>query len=279
MIRLTSIAAAVFTAAFLAATAPTPVAADSNIDQVTYLTFSGPVQMPGVTLPAGKYVFRYADTALHNIIQVLDGEQRQILGQWFFVPRNRTTEEMSAANGKPVVTFHESAAGVTPAIQFYFYPTDLAGKEFIYPKDQALRIAAGGNGTVLATDSDVASGGAPNVYEVGASASAETAAASAETAPVADQAESTASAAAAAEPAPAAEAVATDRGTDLSADRDQAVGTSGEQVPAATDSDTTPRQQASNELPQTASPFQLIGFLGLMSLAGGFGLRLARSTN
>ena len=25
-----------------------------------YLTFSGPVQMPGMTLPAGKYVFKLA---------------------------------------------------------------------------------------------------------------------------------------------------------------------------------------------------------------------------
>ena len=38
-------------------------------------------------------------------------------------------------------------------------------------------------------------------------------------------------------------------------------------------------KQASNELPTTASPLQLIGLLGLMALAGGFGLRLARSTN
>ena len=39
-----------------------------------------------------------------------------------------------------------------------------------------------------------------------------------------------------------------------------------------------PRQQAANELPKTASPYSLIGLLGLLSLAGGFGLRLARAT-
>ncbi len=33
-----------------------------------------------------------------------------------------------------------------------------------------------------------------------------------------------------------------------------------------------------DELPKTASPYGLIGLLGLLSLAGGFGLRLARST-
>ena len=92
MKRFTSIAAAVFTAAFLTA-ATSASAQDSNVNQRTYLTFSGPVQMPGVTLPAGKYVFRLADTSLHNVMQVFDSEEKHIIGQWFFVPVERTTEE------------------------------------------------------------------------------------------------------------------------------------------------------------------------------------------
>src|SRR5689334_25430141 len=82
MKRFTSIAAAVFTAAFLAA-ATTVSAQDSNIDQRMYLTFSGPVQMPGVTLQAGKYTFKLADTALHNVMQVFDANEQHIIGQWF----------------------------------------------------------------------------------------------------------------------------------------------------------------------------------------------------
>ena len=54
----------------------------------------------------------------------------------------------------------------------------------------------------------------------------------------------------------------------------QAVGTAGQNPAPAP----APRQQASSELPKTASPFALIGLLGLLSLAGGVGLRLARST-
>ena len=53
--------------------------------------------------------------------------------------------------------------------------------------------------------------------------------------------------------------------------------------PAATtgayDQNQTPRQQASAELPKTASPFQLIGLIGLLSLAGGFGLRAMARVN
>lgn len=266
MKRLTSIAAAAFTAAFLTV-AINVSAQDSNIDQRTYLTFSGPVQMPGVTLPAGKYVFKLAPTALHNVMQVFDGEEKDIIGQWFFIPKNRTTEEMSAANGKPAVTFLEMPEGVAPAVRYYFYPTDLTGKEFIYPKDQALKIAAASKQPVLATDTDVAAGGEAHVFTVEPNGTEATYDANAS----ANQNQQ------AATPAPAAPAapVAENRPSDVSADRDRtATGTSG-----SDDQNPAPRQQASSELPRTASPFQLIGLLGLISLASGFGLRLARCTN
>ena len=254
MKRLTSIAAAAFTAAFLTA-AINVSAQDSNIDQRTFMTFSGPVQMPGVTLPAGKYVFKLAPTALHNVMQVFDGEEKDIIGQWFFIPKNRTTQEMSAANGKPVVTFMEMPEGVTPAVKYYFYPTDLTGKEFIYPKNQALKLAAASKQPVLATDTDVTKGGQAHVFTVEPNGSE---AAYDANATAKDQ-----------QPA------ASSRPTDLSADRDRtATGTSG-----AANQNPAPRQQASSELPKTASPLPLIGWLGLMALAGGFGLRLARSTN
>jgi hypothetical protein len=275
MKRLTSMAAAAFTAAFLTV-AINVSAQDSNIDQRTYLTFSGPVQMPGVTLPAGKYVFKLAPTALHNVMQVFDGEEKDIIGQWFFIPKNRTTEEMSAANGKPAVTFLEMPEGVAPAVRYYFYPTDLTGKEFIYPKDQALKIAAASKQPVLATDTDVAAGGEAHVFSVQPNGTEATYDANAS----ANQNQANASAnqnQQAATPAPAAPAapVAENRPSDLSADRDRdATGTSG-----SSDQNPAPRQQASSELPRTASPFQLIGLLGLMSLGGGFGLRLARCTN
>ena len=268
MKRLTSIAAAVLTAAFLTV-ATNASAQDSNINQRTFLTFSGPVQMPGVTLPAGKYVFRLADTSLHNVMQVFDGEEKNIIGQWFFIPRNRTIEEANAANGKPVVTFMEAPEGVTPAVKYYFYPTDLTGKEFIYPKDQALKIAAATHQPVLATDTDVAKGGEAHVFTVEPNGTEAEYNANAST-QAAERGQATSAGG-----QPAAPVVADNRPTDLSADRDRtAIGTSG-----TADQNPAPRQQASTELPKTASPFPLIGLMGLMSLAGGFGLRLARNTN
>src|SRR5213593_1888567 len=44
-----------------AAAVATPARADES-DKLTYLTFSKSVQLPGVTLPAGRYRFQLADT-------------------------------------------------------------------------------------------------------------------------------------------------------------------------------------------------------------------------
>jgi hypothetical protein len=272
MKRFISVTAAVFTAAFLMAVISVS-AQDSNINQRTNLTFSGPVQMPGVTLPAGKYVFRLADTALHNVMQVYDGDEQHIIGQWFFVPRNRTTEQASDANGKPVVMFREVPEGMTPAIQFFFYPTDLTGKEFIYPKDQALKIAAATHESVLATDSDVKGSGEAHVFRVEPNGN-ESAANTTEqpsTASLNSQADVNNSPASG--PPAYSTAQNNQTGTSGVSSDTKPTGTSG-----ASDQNAAPRQQASSTLPKTASPVPLVGFIGLLALAGGFGLRLARST-
>ena len=263
MKRFTSLAAAVMTAAFLAA-ATTASAQDSNIDQRMYLTFSGPVQMPGVTLPAGKYTFKLADTALHNVMQVFDANEQHIIGQWFFIPRERTTEEQERANGKPVVMFKEMPQGVAPAVQFVFYPTDLRGKEFIYPKDQALKIAAASHTSVLATDTDVAKGGQAHVFEVNPNGT-ESAYNPNDTASNNNANADQSAASTTASNAPA---------TDQSATNNQPAATSGAYD---RNQNNAPRQVASAQLPKTASPLPLFGLIGLLSLVGGFGLRaLAR---
>lgn len=284
MKRFTSIAAAVFTAAFLTM-ASSASAQDSNVNQRTYLTFSGPVQMPGVTLPAGKYVFRLADTALHNVMQVFDGEEKHIIGQWFFVPANRTTEEQSRADGKPVVMFREMPEGVTPAVHYFFYPTDLTGKEFIYPKDQAVKIAAATHESVLATDTDAEKGGEAHVfrvepngteaqYDANANASQPAASTGSSTASLNSQADVNNSPASG--PPAYSNNTTSNQSASVNNEAPRATGTSGSYDQ---NQNAAPRQQASAELPKTASPLPVIGLFGLLALAAGLGLRLARSVN
>jgi hypothetical protein len=228
----------------------------------TIMTFSNAVELPGMRLEAGTYVFRIADTPSRNVIQVLNSDEMQMLGQWLFVPAER-----QEVTGDTIVTFREDRAGAMPAVQFWFYPGEKIGKEFIYPKDQALRIAQRSGVTVLTEEG-------PVTGEV--QVTAQTAPAQEQTAVVVEekgigvvegsglppeenqQAET--------QVAPAQEqgavAVQTER-------EPRPVGTTGR---AAQQESTTAR----NELPRTASPLVLSGLLGMLSLVGAGGIRLFR---
>src|SRR5688572_15157788 len=149
MKRVTSIATATVLALLVALTLNVAAQQPDTRDR-TIMTFSSAVELPGMRLEAGTYVFRMADTASRNVIQVLDKDEKEMLGQWLFV-----SAERPEVTGDTVVTFRETSAASTPAVQFWYYPGEKIGKEFIYPKDQALRIAQRTGATVQTEDGPV----------------------------------------------------------------------------------------------------------------------------
>lgn len=136
------------------AVTPEVAAQDFNVQERTFLTFSVPVELPATRLPAGTYLFRIADTPLRNIIQVLTEDEKKVLGQWLYVPAQR-----QEPSGETVITFGETAAGSAPAIQYWYYPGETIGKEFIYPEDQAMAIAERTGATVMTEGGPVSAGG------------------------------------------------------------------------------------------------------------------------
>ena len=46
----------------------------------TIMTFSAPVELPGMRLDTGTYVWKLADTPNRNVIQVFDKDEKMILG-------------------------------------------------------------------------------------------------------------------------------------------------------------------------------------------------------
>src|SRR5688572_33033475 len=123
--------------AVLAVMANRVIAQETNTLERTFLTFSNSVEMPGMTLQAGTYVFKLADTPTRNVVQVWDNDEKNMLGQWLFVQAERPQ-----VSGETVVMFKETREGATPAVQYWYFPGERIGKEFLYPKDQAERIAA-----------------------------------------------------------------------------------------------------------------------------------------
>jgi hypothetical protein len=116
-------------------------------DKRTFFTFSGPVTMPGVTLPTGKYLFRIADaTSSSHIIQVLNEDGTRIYGTFFSIAAERPV-----VAEKPEVRFMETASSTPPAIRTWWYPGQRRGYEFIYPKTQARLLAKTAGPSVLTT--------------------------------------------------------------------------------------------------------------------------------
>ena len=112
-----------------------PVRSQTN-DKLTYVTFSGSVQIPGATLPSGTYRFRLADESTgRKVIQVLSGDAATVYSMFHTMPDFRLT-----TTDESVVTFKETPAGVPPVIQSLFYGGESNGYEFVYP-DQLPMVA------------------------------------------------------------------------------------------------------------------------------------------
>jgi hypothetical protein len=223
-------------------------AAQTDTRDRTFLTFSGPVEMPGVTLPAGTYVFKLADTPSRNVVEVWNREENKMIGHWLFVQAERPD-----VSQETVVMFKETAAGQTPAVHYWYYPGEKIGKEFVYPKRQAVTIAARTNERVLSTDGDVDA--KASVSSVDASGKVT------EWTP---------------EKAPAPQ-------PQISSDRNSIEGAvpaparQPERQIARAEPPAPPAQVTRTEpLPQTASPLALSALIGVLSLAGAAGVRFLR---
>jgi hypothetical protein len=132
-----------------------PSAHADEWDKKTILTFSGPVQIPGATLPAGSYVFKLADIpGNRHVVQVFDKDEKKIYTTMLAIPNERLEP-----SDNPVVLFSERASGSPQAIKVWFYPGNRVGNEFVYPKSQAMRIAKETHQSVLATNDDSTTAG------------------------------------------------------------------------------------------------------------------------
>ena len=168
MSKLSSVATSIVAVALLAAVSATPVFAQAGTQhKTTYLTFSGTVQVPGTTLPAGTYLFRIGDPSSQTYWQVWNKSGTHLLATFFYVPAGyRTYTEVARGDGRPIVRFHETTQGVPPALRILYYPSQLEGNEFLYPREQAEQIAAVSHHPVLALDDDAARGGVVRVVTV-----------------------------------------------------------------------------------------------------------------
>ena len=138
-----------------------PVSAQP-LDKRTLFTFSGPVRLPGVTLPAGQYLFRLADpNSSSKVVQVLNADGTKPYGLFFTIAAERLEPASS-----PEVRFMETASGTPPAIRTWWYPGERGGYEFIFPKQEARRLAMRASQPVLTTDAQTTTTEQTNTAEL-----------------------------------------------------------------------------------------------------------------
>ena len=135
--------------------APSAKADDWN--RKTTITFSGPVEIPGVhltgwgVLPAGTYVFKILDSQSdRHIVQIFNQDETMIYATILAIPNYRLK-----ATDKTVMTFSERPAGEPEALRAWFYPGRNWGEEFVYPKARAMSLAKAGNTPVLFTPAEL----------------------------------------------------------------------------------------------------------------------------
>jgi len=125
-------------------------ASAQTLDERVFFTFSGPVELPGVALSPGRYMFRLADPNRDSsIVQVLSADGTRAYGMFI----TRYTERL-APPSDPEIRFMESPADTPPAIKTMWYPGELTGREFVYPKDQARRLANSAGESAPTTGAD-----------------------------------------------------------------------------------------------------------------------------
>jgi hypothetical protein len=98
-------------------------------NSTNYLTFNGPVALPGVTLPAGTYAFRAPSSFDKNIVQVMNRAETKsyYMGITRPVARPRLGTDM-------LVTMGEASTRQAVPIQAWFPLGQLEGHAFIYER-------------------------------------------------------------------------------------------------------------------------------------------------
>lgn len=94
-----------------------------------FLTFSGPFQIPEVTLPAGSYVFTVVEG---SIVRVSSPDRSQMYAMFFTSP-----VAQQEPGDQYEMVFARPNASAPVRIAKWFLPNKTGGFEFLYPKVEA----------------------------------------------------------------------------------------------------------------------------------------------
>jgi len=99
-------------------------------DQKTVLTVSQTIQVRDTVLEPGQYVLRLLDSQSNrHVVQIFNSDQSRVLGTVIAYPAQRLEPSSDSR-----FTFWETPPGTARAMRTWYYPGELIGNEFPYPK-------------------------------------------------------------------------------------------------------------------------------------------------
>lgn len=105
-----------------------PVHGGGTSLDTTYLTFSGPVALPGVSLGAGTYIFERVSATTPAVVQVLTQDRSRIHYLGFTMRVSRP----AGLRANQVVLLEETPRGTPARVKAWFPIGSLRGYEFAY---------------------------------------------------------------------------------------------------------------------------------------------------
>ena len=100
-----------------------------NAKRTTYFTFSKSVQLPGVALPAGTYVFELVNPfTASDVVSVLSRDRSKL----YLLRITNRIERPQTSDLKAAVMLGEAPSGNPATIKAWFPEGETSGRAFIY---------------------------------------------------------------------------------------------------------------------------------------------------
>lgn len=97
--------------------------------RTTRFTFSRSVQMPGVALPAGTYIFEIVNPdGGSDVVRVLSHDRKKM----FLMKLTRAIYRPDHGDLKAAISLGETPAGNPPTVNAWYPQSETRGREFIY---------------------------------------------------------------------------------------------------------------------------------------------------
>jgi hypothetical protein len=100
----------------------------TSIERTNYLTFSAPFALPGVSLPAGTYIFEAPLESSLDVVQVKSRDGRKIYFSGFTQTVERPSNQMAGVG----VVLGEARSGAPTPVKVWFPAGRRQGHQFIY---------------------------------------------------------------------------------------------------------------------------------------------------